>query len=110
MLTQLTRLCRSRWSLCKGEKISFKRLFPVFRPSECPAYEKIRNSEAEIIEQVEAKMRTINPSFINAAGDFTQTWRERTSCSYAMQRLHLWFNDPDRQEGKYLIIHHCQIL
>jgi len=55
-------------------KCSFLKLFPVF-DQRLSAYAKIRNSEVEIIDQVEAKCELLT-NIINAAGDFTQTWRK----------------------------------
>lgn len=76
MLTQLTRLTvEADGCYAKLEEMQFLKGYFQSLDQRLSAYERIINTEAEIIDQVEAKRRTIDPSlFINAAGDFTQTF------------------------------------
>lgn len=107
MLTQLTRLSvEADGRYAKFDEMQFLKGYFQSLDQRLSAYEKIKNSELEIIEQVEAKMRTIDPSlFINAAGDFTQTWRKDIVQLLRYAAAALLFNDPDRLKEGLLLWH-----
>lgn len=107
MLTQLTRLStEADGRYAKLEEMQFLKSYFQSLDQRMSAYAKIRNSEVEIIDQVEAKMRTIDPNlFINAAGDFTQTWRKDIVQLLRYAAAALLFNDPDRLKEGLLLWH-----
>lgn len=107
MLTQLSRLSvEADGRYAKLEEMQFLKSYFQSLDQRLSAYAKIRNTEEEIIDQVEAKMRTIDPSlFINAAGDFTQTWRKDIVQLLRYAAAALLFNDPDRLKEGLLLWH-----
>ena len=107
MLTQLTRLStEADGRYAKLEEMQFLKSYFQSLDKRMSAYEKIRNSEVEIIDQTEAKMRTLDPSlFINAAGDFTQTWKKDIVQLLRYAAAALLFNDPDRLKEGLLLWH-----
>lgn len=107
MLTQLSRLSvEADGRYAKLEEMQFLKSYFHSLDQRLSAYAKIRNTEEEIIDQVEAKMRTIDPSlFINAAGDFTQTWRKDIVQLLRYAAAALLFNDPDRLKEGLLLWH-----
>lgn len=107
MLTQLSRLSvEADGRYAKLEEMQFLKSYFQSLDQRLSAYAKIRNTEVEIIDQVEVKMRTIDPSlFINAAGDFTQTWRKDIVQLLRYAAAALLFNDPDRLKEGLLLWH-----
>ncbi|MUL36854.1 phycobilisome protein [Gloeocapsopsis dulcis] len=107
MLTQLTRLSiEADGCYAKAEQLQFLKNYFQSLDQRVSAYEKIRSAEAEIISQVEAKMRALDPNlFCSATGDFTETWRRDIVQLLRYAAAALLFNDQERLREGLLLWH-----
>jgi hypothetical protein len=107
MLTQLTRLSiEADGRYAKAEELQFLKGYFQSLDQRVSAYEKIRAAEAEIISQVEAKMRALDPNlFRSAAGDFTETWRKDIVQLLRYAAAALLFNEHDHLREGLLLWH-----
>ena len=107
MLTQLTRLSvAADGRYAKPEELQFLKGYFQSFDERVSAYEKIRTAEEEIIRQVEAKMRSMDPSlFRSVSGDITDTWRKDVVQLLRYAAAALLFNDQDRLREGLLIWH-----
>lgn len=107
MLTQLSRLSvEADGRYATAEELQFVKEYFQSLDLRVSAYEKLKKAESEIIERVENKMRGIDPTlFINASGDFTQTWRKDIVQLLRYAAASLLFNDPERLREGMLLWH-----
>lgn len=107
MLTQLGRLSiAADGRYAKIEELQFLNSYFQSLEQRVSAYEKIRTAEEEIIEQLEAKMRSLDPNiFTNASGDITPQWKRDIVQLLRYASAALLFNDQDRLREGMLIWH-----
>lgn len=107
MLTQLTRLSvEADGRYAKLEELQFLKGYFQSLEQRVSAYEKIRTAEAEIIHQVETKMRVLDPNLLrNTSGDFTETWRRDIVQLLRYAASALLFNDHEHLREGLLIWH-----
>lgn len=107
MLTQLTRLSvEADGRYAKLEELQFLKGYFQSLEQRVSAYEKIRAAEAEIISQVEAKMRSLDPNlFRNTAGDFTEVWRKDVVQLLRYAASALLFNEHEHLREGLLLWH-----
>lgn len=105
MLTQLSRLTiETDGRYARASEVQFLKNYFKSIEIRVSAYEKIRTAETEIISKVEAKMKAMDAKlFINAAGDFTETWRKDIVQLLRYSAAALLLNEQDHlQEGLLL--------
>lgn len=107
MQTQLTQLSvETDGRYAVAEELQFLKGYLQSLEQRVSAYEKIRAAEAEIISQVEVKMRAIDASlFRNSTRDFTEIWRKDIVQLLRYAAATLLFNDRDRLREGLLIWH-----
>ena len=107
MLTQLARLSiEADGRYAKTEELQFLKSYFQSWEQRVSAYEKIRAAEAQIINRVEAKMRTLDPNlFLSAAGDFTEPWRRDIAQVLRYAAAALLFNEHDHLREGLLLWH-----
>ncbi len=107
MLTQLTRLsieADGRYAV--ADELQFLKSYFHSLEERTSAYEKIRTSEVEIIRETEAKMRLIDANiFLNAAGDFTERWRNDIVQLLRYAAAALLFNEHEHLREGLLLWH-----
>jgi hypothetical protein len=107
MLTQLSRLSvEADGRYATAEEVQFLKGYLRSMDPRVSAYEKIRAAEEEIISKTEAKMRSMDPTlFLNAAGDFTDTWKKDIVQLLRYTAAALLFNDYDHLREGLLLWH-----
>lgn len=107
MLTQLATLSlQTDGRYATDEELSFFTGYFKTLNLRLSTYDKIRSTSDEIISEVEAKMRAMDPSlFINAAGDFTQTWKKDIVQLLRYAVAALLFNEQDHLREGLLLWH-----
>jgi len=107
MLTQLATLSvQTDGRYATDEELSFFTGYFKTLNLRLSAYDKIRSTSDDIISEVEAKMRAMDPGlFINAAGDFTQTWRKDIVQLLRYAAAALLFNEQDHLREGLLLWH-----
>jgi len=67
------------------------------------AYNKIRELEKEIVEQVEAKLNKIDPNLLNTGDkDVSGKWRRDTFRALRHSAITVLIDDPDRLKDQFL--------
>lgn len=105
MLKQLTNLTiEADGRYATEEELQFIKDYLSSVEQRISAYEKIRDAEAEIIEQVKAKMRSVDPHiFLKGNKDVTEICRRDTSMTLRHSAAAMLINDLDRlREGLLL--------
>lgn len=105
MLTQLKRLSmEADGRYASAQELKFARDYFESLPLRVSAYQKLRESDDEILEATEAKMRAIDPKiFMGPAGDFFEIWKRDTRRLIRYTAATVLFNDRDRLNEGMLI-------
>jgi Phycobilisome protein len=68
------------------------------------AYNRIQASEKKILEQVYAKMRSLNPKlFINGNQDMSEKWKRDTLLVIRHSAIAVLLDDPDHLKDEFLL-------
>lgn len=105
MLTQLNQLSiEADGRYAAVEELQFMQGYFQSLDKRVIVYEKIRTAAEEIIEQVEAKMLTLDPKiFINASGDFSERWRKDMTRQLRYAAASLLFNEHEYLRQGFLV-------
>lgn len=104
VLSQLDRLSRE----CDGRyatkvELSFLKDYLRSASIRLTIYQKLQNIDKDIVSEVEAKMRSINPNFFRQAGvDITTKWRADTLRILRYVSTAVLINDPQRLRDRIL--------
>jgi hypothetical protein len=67
------------------------------------AYARLKGSERQIVEEVQAKMRSLNPSiFVKGSEDLTDKWKRDTIRVLRFTAMTLLLDDPDLLKEQFL--------
>jgi hypothetical protein len=104
VLSQLDRLSRD----CDGRyatkvELSFLKDYLRSASIRLTIYQKLQNLDKDIVREVEAKMRSINPNFFRIGGvDVTEKWRADTFRILRYISTAVLINDPQRLRDRVL--------
>ena len=111
MLTQLTNLSvEADGRYATSEELQFLKDYLQSIDERVSAYEKLRDAEKEIIEQVQTKVKAINPKFFrNASGDCTQACQKEIRTVFRYIAATLLFDDQKRLREGMLLWHNTLV-